>query len=160
MAFKVGTGSLQYELVEGWEQLPAGYRHADVAGVCTDSSSNVYLFCRGDHPVMIYDGDGLFLDDDTNHRVGKYTLDGKLEFDLGPAEHPSDTGGYDGSHPNTVTRAGGPFNRPTNLAVAPDGDLIVSDGYGNTRIHRFDQQGQLKESFGQPGSGQGEFRIP
>ena len=30
--FKVGSGSLQYELVEGWEQLPAGYRHIDVAG--------------------------------------------------------------------------------------------------------------------------------
>jgi len=42
-AFKVGSGALQYELVEGWEQLPAGYRHADVAGVCTDSRGNVYL---------------------------------------------------------------------------------------------------------------------
>jgi hypothetical protein len=41
MAFKVGSGSLQFELVEGWEQLPAGYRHADVAGVCTDSNGNV-----------------------------------------------------------------------------------------------------------------------
>ena len=59
--FKVGSGSLQYELVEGWEQIPAGYRHADVAGVCTDASGNVYLFCRGDHPVMVYDRDGKFV---------------------------------------------------------------------------------------------------
>jgi sugar lactone lactonase YvrE len=186
MAFKVGTGSLQYELVEGWEQLPAGYKHADVAGVCTDSKGNVYLFCRGDHPVMIYDRDGHFVDswgeggefsyrthgmymgkddslylvDDSNHRVARYTTSGKLEFDLGPAEHPSDTGDYDGRTPATVTKAAGPFNRPTNLAVAPNGDLFVSDGYGNTRIHRFDARGQLCDSFGQPGSGPGEFRIP
>ena len=186
MAFKVGSGSLQFELVEGWEQLPAGYKHADVAGVCSDSKGNVYLFCRGDHPVMIYDRSGKFLDswgeggefsyrvhgmymgdddslylvDDSNHRVAKYSLDGKLEFELGPAEHPSDTGGYDGRTAATVTKAAGPFNRPTNLAVAPGGDLIVSDGYGNTRIHRFDARGQLCESFGEPGSGPGQFRIP
>ena len=186
MAFRVGSGSLHYELVEGWEQLPAGYRHADVAGVCTDSGGNVYLFCRGDHPVMIYDregkfldswgegghfsyrthgmhmakGDELFLVDDSNHKVGKYTLDGKELFQCGPADHPSDTGGYDGRTAATVTRAGGPFNRPTNLSVAPDGDLFVSDGYGNTRIHRFDPGGHLCSSFGEPGSGPGQFRVP
>ena len=60
--FKVGSGSLQFQLVEGWEQIPAGYRHEDLAGVCTDSHGNVYLFCRGDHPVMIYDRGGTFLD--------------------------------------------------------------------------------------------------
>src|SRR5919199_6836505 len=142
--FKVGSGALQYELVEGWEQLPAGYRHADVAGVCTDSNGNVYLFCRGDHPVMIYDRDGRFLDswgegefsyrthgmhmgnddslylvDDSNHRVGKYTLDGKLEFDLGPSERPSDTGGYKRCHPPGGTKTAGAFNPPTNPARSP-----------------------------------------
>ncbi len=106
--FKVGSGSLQYELVEGWEQLPSGFKHADVAGVCSDSDGNVYLFCRGDHPVMVYDRDGRFLHawgegefsyrthgmymgkddfvylvDDSNHSVGKYTRDGKLVFKLG-----------------------------------------------------------------------------
>src|SRR4051812_2521081 len=182
--FKVGSGSLQYELVEGWEQLPAGYRHADVAGVCTDSSGNVYLFCRGDHPVMVYDRDGkfleawgdgqfsyrthgmhmasgdqLFLVDDSNHKVGKYSLKGEELFQCGPAERPSDTGDYNGT-PASVTKAAGPFNRPTNLSMAPNGDLFVSDGYGNTRIHRFDAQGQLRDSFGTPGSGPGEFRLP
>ena len=151
----------------------------------TDSHGNVYLFCRGDHPVIVYDRDGhflhawgegqfsyrthgmhmgkddsLYLVDDSKHSVYKYTLDGKQLFELGPAETPSDTGGYDGRTPATVTNAGGPFNRPTNLAVAPTGDLFVSDGYGNTRIHRFDASGRLQESWGQPGSGPGEFRVP
>src|SRR5215471_6661287 len=135
--FKVGSGSLQYELVEGWEQLPAGYRHADVAGVCSDSSGNVYLFCRGDHPVMVYDRDGrfleawgegafsyrthgmhmasgdqLFLVDDSNHKVGKYTLKGEEVFQCGPAEHPSDTGGYDGRNRDESRRTVQSANEP------------------------------------------------
>ena len=56
--------------------------------------------------------------------------------------------------PQTVTRAGAPFNRPTNIAVAPSGDLYVSDGYGNCRVHQFSPSGQLKRSWGtQTGSG-------
>src|SRR5205807_145227 len=86
-------------------------------------------------------------------KVGKYTLDGKELFQCGPAERPSDTGGYDGRTPASVTKAGGPFNRPTNAAVAPDGDVFVSDGYGNTRIHRFSPRGELCASCGAPECG-------
>ena len=55
--------------------------------------------------------------------------------------------------PGTVTRRRGPFNRPTNLAVAPNGDLFVSDGYGNTRIHRFDDAGPAVRIVGHLGPG-------
>ena len=57
---RVGSGSLQYELVGNWEQLPEGWSHPDVAAVCT-TPDNVYLYCRGDHPVMVYDRDGRFI---------------------------------------------------------------------------------------------------
>jgi hypothetical protein len=181
---KFGTGSLQYELVENWEQLPRGWEHADVAGVCTDASGNVYLYCRGDHPVIIYDREGRFLDswgegrfsyrthgmfmsgnddlflvDDSGHSVGRYGLDGTLLKVIGPSGSPSDSG-YDGTNEVTVSRPGGPFNRPTNLAVAPSGDLYVSDGYGNCQMHRFDADGEYLQSWGTPGSGAGEFRLP
>ena len=43
-----------YKVVEGWEQLPPGYEHRDVAGVAVDSEDRVYLICRGDHPIIIY----------------------------------------------------------------------------------------------------------
>src|ERR1700753_1301944 len=59
---RVGSGSLQFELVENWEQLPKGWSHPHVAGVAADSSDNVFLYCRGDHPVIVYDRDGKFLD--------------------------------------------------------------------------------------------------
>ena len=55
------TSALSYKVVEGWEQLPKGYEHRDVAGVAIDSEDRVYLICRGDHPIIIYDRNGKFL---------------------------------------------------------------------------------------------------
>jgi DNA-binding beta-propeller fold protein YncE len=176
--------TLSYEVIEGWEQLPQGYEHRDVAGVAVDSEDRVFLICRGDHPIIRYDqkgnylgswGEGLFTyrthgitvgpdqmlycTDDGNHTVRKFTPDGKLLMTLGTMNTPSDTG-YDGKSTLTATRPGGPFNRPTNLAVGPKGDLYVSDGYGNCRVHRFSPTGELKQSWGTAGGGPGEFYLP
>ena len=46
-----------YTPVEGWERLPAGYSHQDVAAVAVDPAGRVYLFCRGEHPVLVYERD-------------------------------------------------------------------------------------------------------
>jgi DNA-binding beta-propeller fold protein YncE len=182
-----GSGSLKYELVEGWEQLPEGWSHIDVAGVCTDASGNVYLYCRGDHPVIVYDRNGKFLDswgegvfgyrthgmfmsgrtghdelflvDDDGNSVRRFTLDGRELQVIGPAGIKSDSG-YDGRNYETITHGAPPYNRPTNLAVAPSGDLYVSDGYGNCRLHRFSDDGTLIQSWGEPGGGPGEFNLP
>jgi hypothetical protein len=166
---KFGEGSLQYELVEGWEQIPDGWSHPDVAGVAADSEGRAYVFGRSDHPLMIYERDGKFLDswgegeftrrthgifidknddlylvDEAVHVIKKYTRDGKQLATMGKEGEPSDTG-YDGK---IVDHAGPPFNRPTNLAVGPTGELYTSDGYGNARTHRFSTDGKLLQSWG------------
>jgi DNA-binding beta-propeller fold protein YncE len=180
----VGEGELQYELVEGWEQLPPGWSHGDVAGVATDSEDRVYVFNRSEHPLIVYERDGRFLGswgegiftrphgititqddlvycaDDTDHTVRKFTLEGKLLQTLGRPNQPSDTGYAPGTDLQTIRRGGGPFNRPTRLSVAPDGSLYVSDGYGNARVHRFSAAGDLIASWGEPGTGPGEFNLP
>jgi DNA-binding beta-propeller fold protein YncE len=178
------SDALRYELVEGWEQLPRGYEHRDVAGVAVDGEDRVFLICRGDHPVIAYDRKGEFLrswgegdftyrthgisiapdgtvwcTDDGNHTVRQFTPQGKLLTTLGTLDTPADTG-YDGKDYMTIARAAGPFNRPTNIAIGPTGDLYVSDGYGNARVHRFSPTGTLKRSWGAPGTGPGQFHIP
>src|SRR2546430_11311727 len=50
-----------YRALTGWEQLPQGYSHPDVAAVAVDSKSRVYLFCRAEHPVMVYEQGGRFI---------------------------------------------------------------------------------------------------
>jgi sugar lactone lactonase YvrE len=91
--------------------------------------------------------------------VRKFTPDGKLLLTLGIRGQPSNTG-YDGKALATIARSGPPFNRPTNLAIAPTGDLYVTDGYGNARVHQFSPSGTLVRSWGAPGTGPGEFRLP
>ena len=55
------TSGLSYGVVEGWEQLPAGYEHRDVAGVAVDGEDRIFLICRGDHPIIVYDRKGNFI---------------------------------------------------------------------------------------------------
>ena len=179
----VGDGPFRYEALVRWEQLPPGWSFVEVAGVATDSQDRVYVFNRGQHPLMVFDRDGRFLTswgedvfqrahgitmtpddsvwctDDVDHTVRKFTPEGKLLLTLGVSGQPSDTG-ISGLDYRTIKRVGPPFNRPTNLALHPDGTLLVTDGYGNARVHRFAPDGRLLASWGEPGDQPGQFNLP
>ena len=173
---------IEYEVIRNWEQLPEGWSFVEVAGVATDSKDRVYAFNRGEHPMIVFDSDGHFLDawgeglftnphglfigpDDTifaadnfDHTVRIFNTDGKLLHTLGEKDNPSDTGFVPGQSP--VQYGGGPFNRVTNVALDSRGDLFVADGYGNARVHKFGNNGDYLFSWGEPGDGPGEFNLP
>jgi DNA-binding beta-propeller fold protein YncE len=174
----------KFAVVEGWEKLPKGYAHKDVDGVAVDSKDNVYLMTRMDARVLVYDRDGKFIRswgekvftprthgiavgpddmvytvDDGDHTVRKFTPEGKQLMMIGAPGKASDTG-YDGKTLASIKRGGPPFNRPTDVAVAPDGELYVCDGYGNARVHRFAADGTLIRSWGEPGNGPAQFNLP
>jgi hypothetical protein len=113
------------------------------------------------HGITIH-ADVVYCADDTDHTVRAFTLEGKLLWTLGTLNQPSDTGYSPEGRSNllSIRRGAGPFNRPTRLAVAPNGDLYVSDGYGNARIHRFSADRQLIQSWGEPGKEPGQFHLP
>ena len=54
---------------------------------------------------------------------------------------------------------GDPFNRCTHTALSPEGDIYVSDGYGNARVHKYSPNGKLQFSWGEPGTDPGAFNI-
>jgi len=91
--------------------------------------------------------------------VRRFTPEGKLLMTLGTPNAAADTG-YDGKDYMTITKPADAFNRPTNLAIGAKGDLYVSDGYGNCRVHRFSPTGERKRSWGVPGTGPGQFYLP
>src|SRR5260370_32770275 len=173
----------RYEVCAGWGELPEGWCFVEVAGVAIDSRDRLFVFSRGEHPVMIFDrtgrfqsswgenqfirppgitigpDDAVYCTDDVDHTVRKFTSDGSLLLTLGRSGCPSDTGATSQDF-RTIRRAGPPFHYPTNLALAADGSLYISDGYGNARIHKFSQDGRHLLSWGEPGGGPGQFRLP
>jgi DNA-binding beta-propeller fold protein YncE len=173
-----------YEANDRWVKLPSGRGWQEVAAVATDSQDRVYVFSRGgEHPLMVFDRDGNFLTswgeglfvrahgifigpddavwctDDCDHTVRKFTPDGRLLLTLGTSGKPSDTGATSMDF-RGILRAGPPFHYPTNLAISGDGTLYVTDGYGNARVHVFSPEDRLLFSWGEPGSGPGQFHLP
>lgn len=178
-----GNDRFAFDAIADWARRPEGYSWSEVAGVATDSQDRVFVFNRGEHPMMIFDRDGVFLrswgeglfrrahgvtigpddavycTDDSDHVVRKFTADGQLLMTLGTPGTPSDTGATSIDF-RTIRHAGPPFHFPTNVALSPDGEIYVSDGYGNACIHKFTPDGRRLFSWGEPGNGPGEFRVP
>ena len=171
MTVKLGNGDWTYEPVENWAKLPPGWSFKEIGSVGVDEKDNVYVFNRGEHPMIVFDRDGNFLKswgegvfprahglhmapddtvwltDDGDHTVRQCTLDGKILLEIGI--------------PNTPApyMSNQPVHRCTHTALSPQGDLYVADGYGNAAVHKFDPRGKRLKSWGAPGTDPGEFNI-
>ena len=185
---KYGNGKYSYELVEPWAKLPQGESFIDVCGISIDAEDRVYVFNRSKRPMIVFDrdgnelshwGEGLFkrphgsflsadnhiwVTDDHSHVVHKFTRDGKPVMTLGNRDRPSDSGYRPGldifERTASIVKAAPPFNMPTGVAISSAGDIFISDGYGNARVHKFSAEGKLLFSWGEPGAKPGQFRLP
>jgi DNA-binding beta-propeller fold protein YncE len=179
-----GDGKHRYELGTGWAKIPQEVSFIDIGGLAIDSQDRVYVLSRSTHPVMVFDPEGnllrtwgegffnrphgicigadgtVYCTDDGNHTVSKFTSGGKLLMTLGNKDHPSDTGYVAEQGVLSIKRSGPPFNRPTGVALSSSGEIYVSDGYGNARIHKFTPDGTLLFSWGEPGTAPSQFRWP
>ena len=165
----VGSGDYRYEVVPSWPKMPRYWSFGQAINGAVNSSDEIHIFDRGPHPVTIWDtegnfisswGEGMFryphgisiapndnvwLVDSHNHVATQHTPDGEIVQTLGKMLVPK------------ASFHGLPFNMPTGLAIAPSGELFVSDGYGGHRVHKFTPQGELLLSWGKEGTGPGEF---
>ena len=178
----LGSGHYTYTLQENWAKLPEGETFAMVSAIATDSQDRVYAFQRKEPPVLIFDRDGnlqdswgngsflfahgFYIEDDVVYVTDRdastclvYTLDGKPVQMLGRHGRHSDTGCEVAG--DLVPRAAGPFNYPAELVPSPSGELYVADGYRNSRVHRFTGEGELIQSWGEPGKSEANhFHLP
>jgi hypothetical protein len=172
MSVILGEGDYRYRVEEGWGKLPDSFTFDEVGGIGVDRNDNVYVFNRGEHPMIVFDrggnflrswGEGLFprahgvhmapddtifCTDDGAHCVRKCTLDGKVLMTLGTPGKPA------------PFQSGQPFCRCTHTALSPKGEIYVSDGYGNSQVHRYTPDGKYISSWGKAGVGEGEFNLP
>lgn len=174
----VGTGDYRYERDDNWPK-PSKYRSFGFpSSAAVNESGEIFVISRGtEHPVTIWDKAGNFLHswgagefspqphgitiaangnvwivDRDYHVASEYTPEGRRVRSLGTKFQPSPT--WHGRFIKSV-----PFNMPTNLAIAANGDIFVSDGYGNHRVHKFNAAGELLLSWGRQGTGPGEFAL-
>src|SRR6202049_3545228 len=173
MSVVLGTDGYRYEVQDGWAKLPPGMEfNADVAAVGVDKDDNVYAFNRGKHPMCVFDRDGnllrtwgegvflrphgvfmapdgtIWLTDDGDHTVRQCTLDGKVLLTIGIPGKPA------------PYMSGEPLHRCTHPALSPQADyLYISDGYGNSRVHKYTPDGKRVMSWGEPGTDPGAFNI-
>jgi len=171
MTTLLGDGRFRFEVKADWGKLPDGWALNDVAAVAVDKQDRVYVFNRGTHPMIVFDREGNFLrswgeglfkrahglhigpdeslycTDDGDHTVRKCTLEGKVLLTIGIPEKPA------------PYMSGEAFNRCTHTALSPRGDIYVSDGYGNARVHKYTPDGKLTKSWGEPGCDPGQFNI-
>ena len=166
----VGTGKHTYAVQEGLARLPAGWKLGWIAAVAVDSKDRVFVYSRSEHPLILFDREGNFLEtwgddvlEDAHgiwidekdqvycverevHCMRKFNSKSELLLTIG--------------NPHQLGADGEPFNLPTDLAIDSRGDLYISDGYGNARVHKYAPDGRRIKSWGKPGTGPGEFNLP
>ncbi|WP_074304786.1 peptidyl-alpha-hydroxyglycine alpha-amidating lyase family protein [Singulisphaera sp. GP187] len=159
-----------YRPVPDWPETPSSIQFGAVSALATDSTDRIFVFHRGEHPIVVFDRDGKFvrswgdglvkkahglridhndniwITDIGDHLVRKFAHDGTLLMTLG-------TKGKPGDGPDQ-------FNQPTDVAVTPSGAFFVTDGYGNARVLAFSPEGRYLKEWGKRGTGDGEFHLP
>ncbi|MGF6873543.1 peptidyl-alpha-hydroxyglycine alpha-amidating lyase family protein [Paraburkholderia sp. MM5477-R1] len=161
-----------YEHDQEWAKLPKHVALGEVGGVAVDNEDRVYVFNRGEHPIIVFDRSGefrmswghgvfkrphgihigpdnsVYCTDEGDHTVRKFSPDGRLLLEIGTPHRPS------------TFMSGLAFNRCTHTALSPEGNIYVSDGYGNARIHIYSPDGKPLKSWGGPGTDPGQFNVP
>ncbi len=100
----------------------------------------------GAHSVRVDPDGNIWVVDAPGHVIYKMSPQGRVLMELGSK-------GVAGMSRTT-------FNLPTDVAFAPNGDVYVSDGYGNARVVKYTADGQYILEWGSRGTGPGEFGLP
>jgi DNA-binding beta-propeller fold protein YncE len=182
----LGDGAHTYEVTHDWGDLPANIKYGNTHGVCEDSQGRIYVHhtvndaSESSDSMVVFDAKGkfikswgrefkggahglhirkegstefLYLCDTKRAVVVKTTLGGEEVFTLG---YPKESEPY--SKPGAD---GQPIKySPTNLAIAPNGDIYVGDGYGSSYINQYSSKGQYIRTFGGPGKEAGKLDCP
>ncbi|MEZ4522078.1 MAG: peptidyl-alpha-hydroxyglycine alpha-amidating lyase family protein [Thermomicrobiales bacterium] len=165
----VGLLDRRYRVERPWGETPPGINIDVVSQVAVDSDDNVYVAQRIDPPIVVFDSKGNYLRswgtgviadahgifitpddfvlvvDRDAHQVLGFSPEGDLQMEISERHNP----GFQQ-----------PFNHPCDVAVASDGEIYVCDGYANSVVHRFAADGSWIATWGEPGSGPGQFTTP
>ena len=181
----VGEGEHRYEVTHDWGGLPGNIRYGNTHGVCEDSQGNIYVHhtvnaaSESSDSMVVFDAKGtfvrswgaefkggahglhihregreefLYLCDTKKALVTKRTLKGEEVWTIGyPEQSEAYKPGADGKRIKYS---------PTNLAIAPNGDIYVGDGYGSSYVNQYNSKGEYIRTFGGKGAAAGQLDCP
>jgi DNA-binding beta-propeller fold protein YncE len=167
---------LAYAPVADFFALPAGANFGECAGVAVNSRGHVFVFHRGERPLMEFGPDGKFI---RSLGEGLFTTPHGLRVDAQDNLWTTDVGSHvvlklhypEGRVLMVLGRKGVAgeeiaaahvtlFNKPSDVAFDNAGNIYVSDGYGNSRVVKFDKNGKFLTTWGTKGTGPGQFDLP
>jgi hypothetical protein len=168
----IGHGDFRYKVHQSWGNLdpaktPVKNCHEMVMDskgrlimITDEVKNNIIIYDRsgklittwgsdfpGGHGLTLFNEGGeevLFICDPDAGRVVKTSLDGKVLMEL---PHPKTIGVYESTS----------NYKPTETAIAPNGDIFVADGYGSQYVLKFSAKGEFIKKFGGPGDGDTNF---
>lgn len=174
---------LGYKPVPDFFVLPAGANFGEVSGIALNSKGHIFVFNRSSKPLVEFDGNGKFIrtladgifksthglridsqdniwvTDTVLNVVLKLSPEGRVLMVLGRSNKEGEF--LTQSYSSTFLNYDAPlFNQPTDVAFDAAGDVFVTDGYGNSRIVKFDKNGKFIKTWGRKGNAPGEFNLP
>ena len=178
---------IPYESVPNLLKLPANLYLGEGIGVATNSKGHIFVYTRSQHTrlfefdrngnylreigeglygfvfahaVRVDSEDNIWAVDEGSNMVIKFNPEGRVLMTLGRRPEPVDALAVapppgPAANPGKYT-----FDRPTDVGWDAAGDIFVSDGYGNSRVVKYDKNGRFLAAVGSKGSAPGEFNLP
>jgi sugar lactone lactonase YvrE len=178
---------IPYESVPNLLKFPPNVYLGEGIGVATNSKGHIFAYTRSQrtrlfefdargiyireigeglygfvfaHAVRVDSADNIWAVDEGSNMVIKFNPEGRVIMTLGRRPEPTDA--------LAVAPPAGPaaepgkyiFDRPTDVGWDPAGNIFVSDGYGNSRVVKYDKNGRFITSVGSKGSEPGQFNLP
>ena len=185
---KATAPEIPFDSVANFIKMPAGLYLGEVVGVATKSNGNLIAFTRsGESRVFEFDRNGSFLKefgagsygygfahavrvdkddnvwtvDEGSNVIIKYSPEGKILMVLGKHPDPIDQlAAMPGTAPYSGANRPYSFHRPTDIGWDAQGNIFVTDGYGDSRVVKYDRNGRFIKSVGTRGNGALQFSTP
>jgi hypothetical protein len=177
---------IRFESVPNFLKFPANLYMGEGIGVATNSKGHVFVYTRSQetrlfefdqkgnfvreigeglygfafaHAVRVDPQDNIWAVDEGSNMVIKFNPEGRVVLLLGRRPEPADAGA---ATPAASASTPGPyfFDRPTDVAWDAAGNIFVADGYGNSRVVKYDKDGRFIASVGTHGAEPGQLNTP
>jgi NHL repeat-containing protein len=112
------------------------------------------------HTVRIDKDDNIWCVDKGSNMIVRFNPEGHVTMVFGRKQEASDEAEPPKKNAPPPRPLDGMFNQPTDVAWNAQGDMFISDGYVNSRVAKVDQNGDWVKSWGEPGEGPGQFKLP